>query len=214
MPHKPRSKKVSSKVEIGNKEKKPTEDIYDLDADKMLNLDEESEEKIPVETEQDQHEVDEEIDEDTDNESVDDELEIDDEDVDLEDHDKADESDEDGENGRDECLYEGSDEEIGDDDDEDVIDELIDYVASEKRRTKQILYRYEYVRCLCDRVEQLIQKAKPMIKDAEHLTPIQIAKLEIKYGTLPFFIIRTLPNGRREKWKVDELSRDHLDIDV
>ena len=45
-----------------------------------------------------------------------------------------------------------------------------------------------------------------MVKGAEKLDPKEIAKLELKMGVLPIIIIRTLPTGQKERWKVNELQ--------
>lgn len=232
MAPKPQHKGIATNPIKGGK--KPTQpklknpvdaDAYDSDDadEKMVNIEDSDNEqpigKIDAPKQVDEEEQYEEVDEE---DSIGDDLEVDDEDKDLEDHeseeeiehhDAGEEAADDGDAAYDECLYEGSDDEV--DDDDDVVDqESSTFVPNDQRRTKRILYRYEYVRCLRDRVEQLIQKAKPMIKDADSLTPVQVAKLEIKLGSLPFSIIRTMPNGQREKWMIEELDRSHLDIDV
>jgi DNA-directed RNA polymerase subunit K len=65
---------------------------------------------------------------------------------------------------------------------------------------------YERVRLLGDRAVQLATGAKPMIKNASSLDPKTIAKMELEKGLMPLCIIRTLPNGEKEKWKVSELK--------
>lgn len=76
---------------------------------------------------------------------------------------------------------------------------------STKRMTK-----YEFVRLIGTRVQQLTKDAKPMIKNTKGLTHYQIAELEIKNNVIPIKIKRHLPNGDYEIWKVSELDKNHL----
>lgn len=115
---------------------------------------------------------------------------------------------------REDCMYSFSkkdDEEGSDDLDYESEDEQInvttsEYVPDNERISKPYLTKYEYVRILGDRTKQLIEGAKPLIKNYKNLSPKEIAKLEIKYKTIPFYIHRTLPSGKIERWKVSELS--------
>ena len=65
---------------------------------------------------------------------------------------------------------------------------------------------YERVRLLGERATQLSYGAKPMIKNVGNLDPKIIAKLELEAKLIPLIIIRTLPNGLKEKWRVSELE--------
>ena len=76
----------------------------------------------------------------------------------------------------------------------------------EDRETKPVLTKYERVRIIGDRAKQISQGAKPMLANVEKLHPKEIAKLELEYGVNPFKIIRTLPDGTREIWNVNELE--------
>ena len=80
-------------------------------------------------------------------------------------------------------------------------------VPNNERITKPILNKYERVRVLEDRTQQLSAGAKPMIKDVEHLSPEQVARLELKNDILPFVIYRPLANGKIEIWKLSELKK-------
>ncbi len=83
-------------------------------------------------------------------------------------------------------------------------------VPSKKRITKPILYRYEYVALLGTRAEHLAGGAKPMIKNAKHLSPKEIANYEIKNNILPLILRRTLPDGTIELWKMGELDKSNI----
>ena len=45
-----------------------------------------------------------------------------------------------------------------------------------------------------------------MIKNVENLDPKIVAKLELEKRVIPLIILRELPNGTIEKWKVSELE--------
>ena len=64
---------------------------------------------------------------------------------------------------------------------------------------------YERVRLLGERAKQISLGAKPMVKNVDNLGPKEIARLELEQKVLPLIIIRTLPNGLKEKWRVNEL---------
>jgi len=88
------------------------------------------------------------------------------------------------------------------DDDENIHSDIIE---PEQRKTKKKLFHYEFVKILSTRAKQLSLGAKPLIKNVSGLDPREIAKLEIKNGILPYIIERTLPNGAKERWKINEL---------
>lgn len=89
------------------------------------------------------------------------------------------------------------------DDDNIVYNEI---VKDSERTTKPLLSIYERVRVLGDRARQLLEGAKPMIKGTENIAPKKIAQLELEKGVLPLKIVRELPNGKKEVWKINELK--------
>jgi DNA-directed RNA polymerase subunit K/omega len=93
-------------------------------------------------------------------------------------------------------------EELKFDDDENIHDDIVE---PDKRMTKKKLFHYELVKALSVRAKQLSMGAKPLIKNVAGLDPKEIAKLELKNGTLPFIIERVMPNGMKEHWKISEL---------
>lgn len=80
------------------------------------------------------------------------------------------------------------------------------YVKPEERITKPFLFDFERVRILGERAKQISMGAKPMIKNIETYDPKRIAKMELEQKVLPLIILRELPDGRIEKWKVSELQ--------
>jgi|SaaInlStandDraft_5_1057022.scaffolds.fasta_scaffold16314_2 DNA-directed RNA polymerase subunit K/omega len=121
----------------------------------------------------------------------------------------------------DDCMYRFSAKKKGqsniiseDEDDGDVeiffedddVNELDEFVSDNNRITRRTLTKYERVRVLGDRAKQISLNAKPMIKNVENLDPKSIARLELENGVLPMIIIRTLPTGKKERWRVNELT--------
>lgn len=148
-----------------------------------------------------------------------DNLENDDEDEDDEDEKSESENDADDVDAdeNDECMYKFSGkksaleedddmegEEFYFEEDDKILQEI--FVPNDKRITRSTLTKYEKVRVLGERAKQLSLNAKPMVKGAEKLDPKEIAKLELKLGVLPMIIIRPLPTGQKERWKVNELK--------
>jgi len=80
------------------------------------------------------------------------------------------------------------------------------YADPDKRVTKNYMTIYERVRLLGERAKQLSLGAKPMIKNVDNMNPKDVAKLELENKVMPLIIIRTLPNGVKEKWKISELE--------
>jgi hypothetical protein len=80
------------------------------------------------------------------------------------------------------------------------------YVKPEERITKPFLFEFERVRILGERARQLSLGAKPMLKNIENFDPKIIAKMELENKIIPLIVLRELPDGRIEKWKVSELS--------
>jgi len=119
------------------------------------------------------------------------------------------------------------DTELDDNDDDNILKNNIDTDIKNKVETQTInnhhiiidknnrisrpyLTKYEYVRCLGERTQQITAGAKVMIKNADELlkfkTPEEIAKLEIKEKCCPYIIIRPLPNNKEEHWDINELD--------
>jgi len=89
---------------------------------------------------------------------------------------------------------------------DDIITQTKQIVPPDERITKPILTKYERVRLLSERRKQLILGAKPMIKISDRISEKEIASLELKSKVIPFIIVRTLPNGNMEHWKLEELE--------
>lgn len=172
----------------------------DLDLDKIQEDSENSDEDSF------QDDIDNDIDDDDEDNDVDDDVDIDD--VDIEDN-LEDRSEDENTN----CLYEFADKNSSSEEEEnldDIFDDDNDkqdlYVVDDQRITKPFLTKYERVRLIGDRTKQLSGGAKPMIKNVEHLSPKEVAILELEHNVIPLIIERPLPNGTIERWKVVELK--------
>jgi DNA-directed RNA polymerase subunit K/omega len=74
-------------------------------------------------------------------------------------------------------------------------------------RTLPFLTKYEKTRILGVRTKQLNQGAEPFIKvDAGLIDSEVIAEQELENKMLPFIIVRPLPSGKKEFWKLEDLE--------
>jgi DNA-directed RNA polymerase subunit K/omega len=145
------------------------------------------------------------------------EIDNEDEDEQVEEQDEMD-IEEKGEDGdQDDCIYRFTKKKSEYVADEDVDEEYFSeeeafipeneiYVPDSQRITKPVMTKYERVRIIGDRTKQLSLGAKPMIKGVENMDPKEVAKLELKKKVMPLIIIRPLPSGKKEKWRVSELE--------
>lgn len=78
------------------------------------------------------------------------------------------------------------------------------------RKSLNKMTKYELVRLLGEREKQLTLGAKPLIKYDGNMTYDKIAYEELKNKIVPLKIIRNLPNGLKEEWKIEELDMKHL----
>ena len=211
-----------------NKPKKPTvqflekshSKIQDLKKDKLhggISVKDDPD-KINKEDFESEEEEDKEDNDDEKEEEEEEEEEV--EEVEKEEFDKEKDEDEEGGEGEgDQCVYRLTkkkntiDVEIeeGEDmfEDEDIQNQdesnKSKYVKNSDRKTKPFLFDFERVRLLGERARQLSLGAKPMIKNIENMDPKVVAKLELEKKIIPLIVLRELPNGQVEKWKVSEL---------
>ena len=84
-------------------------------------------------------------------------------------------------------------------------------VAPEQRSTFAVLSRYERARVLGWRARQ-ISEGSPVLVELPPSSvppdPIKTAMLELRAKRLPFVIVRRLPDGSVEHWKLSELMID------
>lgn len=89
---------------------------------------------------------------------------------------------------------------------EDYNDIMKNYDPS-KNKTNNILSKYEKVKIIGLRAEQIQRGSTPYIEMAEdeEFNPRAIAKKELKEGKIPFMISRKLPNGVVEYWRLGDM---------
>jgi DNA-directed RNA polymerase I, II, and III subunit RPABC2 len=74
-----------------------------------------------------------------------------------------------------------------------------------KNKTKNILSKYEKVKILGVRTEQLQRGAEPLIKWEGEFDPRRIAKEELAQRKTPFMIRRKLPDGTLEYFRLEDM---------
>lgn len=76
-----------------------------------------------------------------------------------------------------------------------------------KNKTKNILTKYERVKIIGLRSEQLQRGADPYVEvdKSKEFNPREIAMEELRQRKLPFMIKRPLPDGNFEYWRLDDM---------
>jgi len=69
--------------------------------------------------------------------------------------------------------------------------------------------KYEFARVLGTRALQISMNAPIMIDIGQETDPLKIAIMEFEQNRLPFKIIRRLPNGKTEAFKLSDLKNVH-----
>lgn len=80
---------------------------------------------------------------------------------------------------------------------------------SKKKITSPFMTRYEFARLIAARTVQILSDENFECDDGS-LNPEEIAIRELHERRIPLVIIRKLPNGKEEVWKVKDMHiRDH-----
>ena len=84
----------------------------------------------------------------------------------------------------------------------------LNLIYDDKHVTLPILTKYEKARVLGLRISQLNKGSKPYIENKNHhiIDMHIIAEQELKEKRLPFIIMRPIPNGKKEYWKLEDLE--------
>lgn len=85
--------------------------------------------------------------------------------------------------------------------------EIISNYDPSKNKTKNILTKYERVKIIGLRAQQLEAGADALVEVNlnQKFDSREIAKQELRERKIPFFIRRTLPNGNKEVWRLDDM---------
>jgi DNA-directed RNA polymerase I, II, and III subunit RPABC2 len=90
-----------------------------------------------------------------------------------------------------------------------IIEDYHDIIRSydpAKNSTRNFMTKYEKVKVVGLRAEQLQRGATPYVEfDHRNFNPVEIAQKELDARKLPFMICRTLPNGQKEYWRIDDM---------
>ena len=90
----------------------------------------------------------------------------------------------------------------------DVIMDYQDIMKSydpSKNKTKPILSKYEKVKILGIRTEQLQRGSEPLVKWEKEFNPREIAVEELNQKKTPFMICRRLPDNTKEYFRLEDL---------
>jgi DNA-directed RNA polymerase I, II, and III subunit RPABC2 len=89
---------------------------------------------------------------------------------------------------------------------EDFSDIMRKYEPS-KNKTKNILTKYERVKIIGLRSEQLQRGADPYVEldSTKEFNPRDVAIEELRQRKIPFMVRRTLPDGSTECWRLDDM---------
>ena len=90
----------------------------------------------------------------------------------------------------------------------DVIEDYNDIMKTydpSKNRTKNIMSKYEKVKILGVRTEQLQRGSLPLITWDKKWNPREIAIEELIQRKTPFMICRKMPNGVKEYFKLEDM---------
>ena len=92
-------------------------------------------------------------------------------------------------------------------DQSDIIDygDIMSNYDPKKNKTKNILSKYEKVKILGIRTEQLQRGSEPLIKWEGEFDPRRIAKEELEQRKTPFMIRRKLPDDTVEYFRLDDM---------
>ena len=76
-----------------------------------------------------------------------------------------------------------------------------------KNKSRNVLWRYEKTKIIGMRLEQLARGAPPYveIESGKNINLREIVMLELDKRKLPFMIARTMPNGVKEYWRLDDM---------
>lgn len=87
----------------------------------------------------------------------------------------------------------------------DYADTIMQYDPS-KNITRNVLTRYEKTKIIGLRMEQLARGAHCYLeKPTLSMTLREIAMKELEQNKLPFMVVRILPNGEKEYWRLKDM---------
>lgn len=88
-------------------------------------------------------------------------------------------------------------------------DETTGKIIDDHHKTLPILSKFEFTRVIGSRISQLAQGAKAYVDNEKVFDHYITAEAELKQRRLPYIIMRPLPNGQCEYWKLQDLEIIH-----
>lgn len=88
----------------------------------------------------------------------------------------------------------------------DTYKKVYEIIEKEPKKTLPILTKFEKARILGVRMQQISSGAPPLVNTKGLNTIVDVVKAEIMQRKIPFIIRRTLPNGKKEDWRIDEFQ--------
>jgi DNA-directed RNA polymerase I, II, and III subunit RPABC2 len=85
--------------------------------------------------------------------------------------------------------------------------QIVNHIAKTPKKTFPFLTKYEKTRIIGVRMEQLSRGSKPNINTKGMTSIREIAEEELRQRKTPFIIMRPLPNGQFEYWKIEEFEK-------
>ena len=83
------------------------------------------------------------------------------------------------------------------------------HIVNEYAESSPYMTKYERARLLGERAEALSNGSRPLVDCSGVTDPLEIARLELLHGVLPFCIQRARSDGTYEIWQI----RDFLPLD-
>lgn len=88
---------------------------------------------------------------------------------------------------------------------QDSFDDIMAKYDPSKNETRNILSKYEKAKLLGLRQEQLARGAEAMVDTRKYTNIVDIAQRELQERTMPLMIMRVLPGGVKEYWKLEDM---------
>lgn len=83
---------------------------------------------------------------------------------------------------------------------------ILENIEKNPKKSIPIMTKFEKARIKGVRLQQLANKAPPLVDTTGLSSDIEIVERELLERKLPFIIKRTLPNGVAEYWKMEEFE--------
>lgn len=84
--------------------------------------------------------------------------------------------------------------------------EMMKHYDSSKNLSVNFLTCYEKAEIMGLRKQQLANGAPSMLDKFAYSSVHELALAELKEHKLPFVVVRTMPNGNREYWRIEDLE--------